>query len=141
MPEGKKLKSLTSINGASGCFVPLNAAPKPKGVVDHTLKEYVVLSQGVPLAEATPALLQKAQTDLVKKVIEQARVFSLIGMSAELGILHYDQPLGLAGVLKILQIDREGVVGYTGDNFYSFYLDYDITGHVIEIDFPKNTWH
>lgn len=37
----------------------------------------------------------------------------------------------------LLQADGEGVVAYSEDLSFSFYLDYDITGHVIEIDFPK----
>lgn len=138
MLDRRVLEGLTRLGDACGRFIPLTDLPKTRETSDPSSKEYVVLSKGISLGEASISSFRDPLTNLVKRSVKEARFFSLLKFSEEIGVIHYDRSLGLAGILMLLQTDGEGVIGYSEDFSFSFYLDYDKTGCVIEIECPKN---
>ena len=137
MPNKTVLDDLRDLTGVSCRFVPFNDLPKPKGEPHWSMKEFFILSKYIPLSEASVETFQQQPTALINRAVNEARFFSLIDRPRDVGIIQCDGSIGIEGALMLLQADGEGVIARSEDLSFSFYLDYDITGHVIEIDCPK----
>jgi hypothetical protein len=137
MPNRTVLDDLRDLTGVSCRFAPINDLPKPKGNPHWSMKEFFILSKYIPLSEASVETFQQQPTAPINRAVKEARYFVLIDLARDLGIIQCDDSIGIKGALMLLQADGEGVVAYSEDLSFSFYLDYDIAGHVIEIDFPK----
>ncbi len=138
MPNRTVLENLSDLSGACSRFIPLDDFPKTREIHDPSAKEYFVLSKGIPLSEASAESFQEQPTDIINRAVKEARFFSLIQLSTERGIIQCDRSIEIEGVLMLLQADGEGVIGYSADYSFSFYLDYDKTGCVIEMECQKN---
>ncbi|WP_126975484.1 hypothetical protein [Frigidibacter oleivorans] len=141
-PEERVLAALARIGEARGKFIPLavfrKAFPEPSKILAPSQQIYVVLSQGTPLESASPSILATALTNVAIRQLTRARYFSLIRLTREIGMINYDRPLGMEEILTLLQVDGDGVLGYDENMTFLFYLDYDNSGRVIELEYPKN---
>jgi len=132
------LMQLGQGNRAPVTLIPLSQAPEISRESGKSKRRFIVLSEGIPLDELSTDLIDVARTETVVETLERSRIVSLLGLSSEIGLIKFDRPLTLEDVLVLLKWDGEGIVGYSSNFRFEYYLDYDKTGYTVEMEFRSS---
>lgn len=139
MQTENKIKTLETVVSGFGLpltFVPIAHLHSLSAVPSFTDAKFVKICSGVQLDLLTSErIVEKVE---ILRLLPKGKFIFLENFSQDFGLVKLERPLSLDEMLALLALDVDGLIVYGLEYSFVFALDFDITGHVLELTCAKD---